>query len=1180
MERRCLFTYPGIILVLYSPTTDNIGTDLCSYRARIGNFHTLALAKGRQLFFVNAHNILSFLTLINVKKYGIPLALAVFMFSHTSKSPPFYCSKTSQAHKETPVNISFKSCFSFFCKLLLLISGDIELNPGPINSSDTLSVIHVNARSLRNKIDLFEAECNDFDIVTVSETWLADRPTTDRDTDTTLSIHLTNFHAPVCLHRPDDPHGGVAIYVKNSLFLKPRPDLQVTGLEAVWVETKLNHESILIGSFYRPSGAKVEYWNLVNESIDKANNQFKKFLVLGDFNEDWFSNPSKHLLNILHVYNLHQLINTPTRITHATSTCIDLIITQTPGIVQKVDVLPAFCSDHSVPQVILKHANKSPSAFKRTIYSYEKLDIDTFCFKLQTLNWHFIFMEHDIDTSCKMFTEKYFGIAKDCMPYKTVTVRTRNAPWMTKEIQLSLKHRNRLHKKAKQTNNPIEWDNFRNFRNRVTNHIRTRKEEYYCDLNEQINNPQQFGSKDWWKLVNCFMKRKGIDQNEIPPIQIGDKTHYSNKSKADIFNDFFIQQATLENDNDPLPRIPYLTPEINNLELLIEDVLEVLKNLHGNKATGPDQIHNTLLRASADIIAKPLTMFFNRCLSEGKFPSLWKTAIVTPILKKGNKGECTNYRPISLLSCVGKTFERCVHKHIFHFLKQNDIITDSQSGFMPGDSTVNQLLCTYNYLCEQYDQSVTTQSIFFDISKAFDRVWHRGLISKLDSVGIRGTLLNWFTHYLKDRKQKVVIKGESSEERTVPSGVPQGSVLGPLLFIVYINDIVKDIQSNIKLFADDTSMSFSSNEANRLQHTLNIDLNTISEWSKNWKLTFNNTKTELLTIKRNQNPVLPLFFSQNILEEATHHKHLGITIQNNCKWDQHINNTAAKVKLLLNCLLSLKYKLNRKALETMYNSFILPILDYADIIWDNCTKQQADILENLHLEGLRTITGLVKGTSHAKLYTESGFCSLKERRERHKMIMFFKIIHGLTPQYLSNLLPPLISTVNPYHRRRPLDRIVPRFKTDIFRHSFFPSATDSWNKLPLTVQQNNSISHLKAFLRKNDSHPPTYYYKGNRKEQVIHCRLRQGMSNLNYDLYNRHLTPNPACACGGSPETAEHYLLYCQRHLEVRNETILTLPTACLSIKTLLSGNETLSINENELIFKTVQDYIKKTARF
>ena len=681
-------------------------------------------------------------------------------------------------------------------------------------------------------------------------------------------------------------------------------------------------------------------------------------------------------------------------------------------------------------------------------------------------------------------------------------------------------------------------------------------------------------------LVASFLKKKGLNSCEIPPILFNGITCYSNKEKAKVFNDFFISQSTVENEDDELPQIPHTDAALSEIELNNDLVKEIISGLDKKKAVGPDLVHNRLLIAALPVILTPLTMLFNRCLNECKFPLVWKTAHVNPIHKKSFKELCTNYRPISLLSCVGKILERCVHKHVFHFLSLHNIITPCQSGFTPGDSTVNQLVCIYNDLCSSHDQGIATQAVYFDISKAFDRVWHKGLIHKLDANGIRGKLLEWFVDYLSNRIQAVVIKGDQSEYKNITAGVPQGSVLGPLLFLIYINDIVEGIQSIIKLFADDTSMSLALNDPALRAEILNSDLEKIYSWSKCWKMKFNDEKTELLNITRNMHTVLPLTFGSARLQSSEQHKHLGITLQCNCKWDVHIKSIVSTVTMLTSCLKTYKHKLSRKALEIMYKSFILPHFDYADIVWDNCTDAQAASLENLHLDAIRTIIGAVRGTSHQKLYEESGFTSLRERRRRHRLIFYFKMIHGMCPNYLSNLIPDLVSVRNPYHRPRPLERVVPLFRTELYHRSFIPATTELWNDIPDSMKSCNSLSVFKRNLREHDCVVPSYFHFGNRKEQIVHCRLRLGISDLNDDLVTRHLLNDPRCACGFERETAGHYLLACPIFNAIRVNTLANLPQDYLNCNILLRGGNDLSYESNVHIFETVHLFISRSSRF
>jgi hypothetical protein len=743
-----------------------------------------------------------------------------------------------------------------------------------------------------------------------------------------------------------------------------------------------------------------------------------------------------------------------------------------------------------------------------------------------------------------------------------------------------IKIKNKIHKRAKSLNTDQAWTLFRQHRNTLTNVIRKKKLDYLNDLDKRASSSESFGTKNWWKLVKSFLSKKGSNPDTIPPLEKDGIVYYTNIEKATKFNEFFINQSNIE-DNTYVPDIPELNTSINQIHLTIEDVKSTLTQLNSTKATGPDQIHNIILKASAGIISEHLTFLFNRSLNEGIFPAVWKTAHVTPIHKKGNKELCTNYRPISLLSCVGKTLEKCVQRHVLGYLNINQIITKSQSGFIEKDSTVYQLLGIYDDFCRSFDSEITTQAIFFDISKAFDKVWHRGLLRKLHAIGIRETLLKWFEDYLTERKQAVVLYGSTSNYLTVHAGVPQGSVLGPLLFLIYINDIVQDIESIIKLFADDTSMYLCLENSDIRAEILNSDLDKITQWASKWKVTFNESKTELINISRNKNhQFLPLNFGRSVLDNIPNHTHLGIIFQNNCKWENHIKTLIAKCRTQVACLKSYKYRLSRKSLDTMYKSFILPQLDYADVVWNNCSQKLSEDLESLQLDAIRTITGAVRGTSHQKLYNDSGYVTLKERRLRHKIIMYHKIVHEKTPTYLNAHIPPLVSSINPYHRRRPLQRQVPQHKTEVYKQSFFPSTTILWNDLPESIQRTTSISQVKRYLSINDKIVPNYYFNGNRQTQVIHCKLRLGMSDLHYDLLNRHLTASSTCDCGERKETTEHYILHCPHYSSTRDNTIHKLPAHFLNISTLLRGDINASNSTNSLIFKAVQDFILLSGRF
>ena len=342
-------------------------------------------------------------------------------------------------------------------------------------------------------------------------------------------------------------------------------------------------------------------------------------------------------MDILNVHQLFQLTNSATRITELTSSCLDLIMTQSPQIVSRTEVLPAICSDHSVPCAYIRNSVIKNKPFKRIIYNYSKLDSNKFCNLLTNVNWRNIIENDTIDLSAADFTDTFFEIAKQCMPAKTIFVRQRDALWINDEIRILIEKRKKIHKKAKQSNREADWRKFRQFRNYVILKIRHRKSEFLNELDRKASDPNVFRQKDWWRLVRAFLKKKSIDNDEIPPIDYNGKVYYSNKEKANIFNDFFIKQSTLEHEDDTPPDLPQLDCQLNDITLSVSEVSNIIQNLDKSKATGPDQVHNRLLIVASSIIAEPLTILLTD-LSEkassllfGKFPTL-------PLAQKGAQG--------------------------------------------------------------------------------------------------------------------------------------------------------------------------------------------------------------------------------------------------------------------------------------------------------------------------------------------------------------------------------------------------------------------------------------------------------------------------------------------------------------------------------------------------------------
>ena len=309
--------------------------------------------------------------------------------------------------------------------------------------------------------------------------------------------------------------------------------------------------------------------------------------------------------------------------------------------------------------------------------------------------------------------------------------------------------------------------------------------------------------------------------------------------KANLFNNFFSSICTPIQNTSILPPFLHRTnARITSFYVTKEDILLIIKNLDSSKAHGWDNISIKMIKICGESITVPLKIIFEQSLKENKFPEVWKKANIVPVHKKEDKNLIKNYRPVSLLPIFSKIYERVIYNALFNYFKDNKLFTPSQSGFLPGDSCIAQLLSIIHEIQTAFDNNPAddVRGVFLDISKAFDKVWHIGLLFKLKAYGVDGELLSLLENYLENRKQRVVLNGQNSEWREINSGVPQGSVLGPLLFLIYINDLPDGITSICKIFADDTSLFSKVLDVNESTKKLNFDLEKISEWAFQWAI--------------------------------------------------------------------------------------------------------------------------------------------------------------------------------------------------------------------------------------------------------------------------------------------------------------------------------------------------------
>ena len=1094
---------------------------------------------------------------------------------------------------------------------LLIVSGSVETNPGPTDPQTiffSFAVWNLDSLPAREfaRIPLIESfqSTYDFDVFGICESMLTEKHTNE-------DIHIEGFSPdPFRSDKAADiRNGGVCLYFKESLPIKRRRDLESLP-ETIVTEIKIRKKKIFLVLSYRhpnmPNEEVVMYMNRLEkiyESIRKENPYVS--ILCGDLNarspvfwEGDAENNEGRLLNDLLLSNsLEQLICEPTHVRDdGSQSCIDLICTDQPYTFMKTGVLPSLDSHskHNIIHGTLSINIPCPPPYKRKIWDYKAAKIGRIRADLTNVNWQDLFFNLNASEMCLLFTDVFLDIISKHTPNKIVTCNDRDAPWITPQVKTAIKRNSRVYRKwVRRGRNPNDHDNVRKVQNDTNKLIKEAKSSYYLNLGSKLSDPK-IGQKEFWSSYRKIVNKK--HNTNIPPI-IEDGRYTSNfKEKAEIFNEYFAKQCTINDNGSELPRlIPFTDASLSHIFVTKERIIEIINNLNVKKAHGCDGISVSMIKLCATEVAVPLFFIFNKCVNSGEFPDSWKYANVQPVHKKDDRQKVTNYRPISLLPICGKILEKIVFDQVYSYLNSNNLLSKNQSGFRPGDSTIYQLLSITSSIYDNFENYDETRAVFLDISKAFDKVWHDGVIFKLRRNGINGSLLTFFQNYLSNRYQRVVLNGQESKWMGLEAGVPQGSVLGPLLFLVYINDLTDNILSDMRLFADDSSLFTCVKGVDETQDKLLKDLDTITAWAFQWKMVFNPDLTKqaievIFSCKKKITDHPELLFNGIPVARNPFTKHLGVYLDSKLNFSKHIKEKVAKAMKGITLLKYLSKYVERNVLSLSYKMYIRPHLDYGDVLYHNQRADLMKLVERVQYKAALIVSGCWQGTSREKLYEELGWESLSDRRWLRRLTIFYKIKTGLTPSYLGDHIP-IRREINMVLRHR--NEITPFIRTERYENSFFPYTISEWKKLDAEAKSKPSVVSFKKYINNNYIRSPGHPLFGicDKYGICLLTKIRVGFSDLrDHRSYHNFNCISPVCCCGLDDETPVHFFLCCplftneraillSKISDITHSDMSVLPNEHL-LHILLYGSNVYNSITNNLILTESIAFIRNSGRF
>lgn len=766
--------------------------------------------------------------------------------------------------------------------------------------------------------------------------------------------------------------GGVAIFTRQNINCKKINELCImsNSFESVFVECVINDVNNSYGVIYRrPSSNNDDFITNLLCILEYTKQKRGKCYIMGDFNYDLLKYESydviRNYVHIMYSFGFYPCINRPTRVSCNSATIIDNIWTNDTTSLRTNGILMTDQSDHFAPFTkIFFNSNplySNDKYIELTYRDFKSCSKEEMCATMMESLTEFR-LSNDVNESYTSLSNILSNVTNSCFPVKTKTIKSKAAanPWITNEIKQLIKDKNKLYKKF--VKRPITYgEEYRNLRNRVNVEVRNAKKSFYGTKFQEVAGD----SKKVWEILNNILNRTQKKKGFIDSIKINEEILTDPQAMCNSMNNYFVNigrkmnESLPPSDTNPLQYLRGVYS--NNFVITPTSFEEINKTVKDLKVTSPgyDELHVNLLRNTIHIIGPVLVDIINLSFHQGIFPDLLKIAMLIPLLKSSVK-EANNLRPISILTTISKLIEKLVFDRLLTYLLDNNIIIHEQFAYLKSLSPQSAIVYLLDKIMNYLDRGEYVIGVFLDLSKAFDSISHEILLKKLSFYGVRGTALKWFSSYLSDRKQYTYLNNCKSTFASVTHGVPQGSTLGPLLFLVYVNDIINSSTIlQFLLFADDTNVFYNGKNVTEMCVTVNIELQKLSKWFITNRLSINSTKLHFVLFAGNKHVPnnINIQFDGIILNQEFSTKFLGIIIDSKLNWKKHVDYIQGKLSKICGIMHNIAYLLTAEAKILLYYSLFYPYIQYCNVAWGSASNATLKSLTLLQKRCIRTISG-------------------------------------------------------------------------------------------------------------------------------------------------------------------------------------------------------------------------------